>query len=37
MRFDDTNPEKEEQEYVDLIQRDVKWLGLIKLRSRRTT
>ena len=27
MRFDDTNPEKEEQEYIDAIQRDVRWLG----------
>jgi len=27
MRFDDTNPEKEEQEYVDSIIEDVKWLG----------
>ena len=27
LRFDDTNPEKEEQEYVDSIVDDVKWLG----------
>jgi glutaminyl-tRNA synthetase len=27
LRFDDTNPEKEEQEYVDSIQTDVRWLG----------
>ena len=27
MRFDDTNPEKEEQEYVDSILAAVKWLG----------
>lgn len=27
LRFDDTNPEKEEQEYVDSIIDDVKWLG----------
>ena len=27
MRFDDTNPEKEEQEYVDAIMKDVQWLG----------
>ena len=27
LRFDDTNPEKEEQEYVDSITEDVKWLG----------
>lgn len=27
LRFDDTNPVKEEQEYVDSIKKDVKWLG----------
>src|SRR5210317_1708371 len=27
LRFDDTNPIKEEQEYVDAIKNDVKWLG----------
>jgi len=27
LRFDDTNPTKEEQEYVDAIKRDVKWMG----------
>ncbi|ODS90004.1 MAG: glutamine--tRNA ligase [Chryseobacterium sp. SCN 40-13] len=27
LRFDDTNPEKEEQEYVDSIKEDVSWLG----------
>jgi glutaminyl-tRNA synthetase len=27
LRFDDTNPEKEETEYVDAIMEDVKWLG----------
>ena len=27
LRFDDTNPEKEEQEYDDSIQADVRWLG----------
>jgi glutamyl/glutaminyl-tRNA synthetase len=28
LRFDDTNPDAEEQEYVDGIANDVKWLGL---------
>ncbi|MFI5118316.1 MAG: glutamine--tRNA ligase/YqeY domain fusion protein [Terriglobales bacterium] len=28
LRFDDTNPEKEEQEYVDSIITDVRWLGV---------
>jgi glutaminyl-tRNA synthetase len=27
LRFDDTNPAKEEQEYVESIQQDVRWLG----------
>ncbi len=27
LRFDDTNPMKEEQEYIDAIERDVRWLG----------
>ena len=27
LRFDDTNPEKEEQEYIDVIKQDLSWLG----------
>ncbi len=27
LRFDDTNPAKEAQEYIDAIERDVRWLG----------
>jgi glutaminyl-tRNA synthetase len=27
LRFDDTNPAREEQEYIDAIQEDVRWLG----------
>jgi len=28
LRFDDTNPTKEEQEYIDAIERDLRWLGV---------
>src|SRR4030042_3849869 len=28
LRFDDTNPTKEEEEYVESLQADVRWLGL---------
>ena len=27
LRFDDTNPTKDEQEYIDAIEFDVRWLG----------
>ena len=27
LRFDDTNPEKEEQQYIDAIKKDISWLG----------
>ena len=27
LRFDDTNPEKEEHEFIESIQKDVRWLG----------
>ncbi|MFZ0989293.1 MAG: glutamine--tRNA ligase/YqeY domain fusion protein [Xanthobacteraceae bacterium] len=27
LRYDDTNPTKEDQEYIDAIERDVRWLG----------
>ena len=28
LRFDDTNPTREEQEYIDAIKKDIRWLGL---------
>ena len=28
LRFDDTNPTREEQEYIDAIKTDIRWLGL---------
>ena len=28
LRFDDTNPTREEQEYIDAIERDLRWLGV---------
>ena len=28
LRFDDTNPTKEEQEYIDAIMQDIRWLGV---------
>ena len=40
LRFDDTNPTKEEQEFIDAIKRDVHWLGFDwgeHLYTRRTT
>ena len=33
LRFDDTNPTKEEQEYIDAIEADVRWLGSIGART----
>ena len=27
LRFDDTNPEKEDVEYIEAIERDVRWMG----------
>jgi glutaminyl-tRNA synthetase len=32
LRFDDTNPAKEDQEYIDAIESDVKWLGFRMVR-----
>ena len=29
LRFDDTNPRREEQEYIEAIQRDIAWLGYV--------
>ena len=37
LRFDDTNPTKEDTEYVDSIQEDVRWLGLVSSKRRLQT
>ena len=37
LRFDDTNPEKESQEYIDSIQEDIRWLGSGPCSRPRTT
>ena len=37
LRFDDTNPTKEDVEYVDSIQEDVRWLGFDVGRRSRST
>lgn len=29
MRYDDTNPEKESQEYIEEIERNVRWMGYV--------
>ena len=37
LRFDDTNPIKEEQEYIDSIQADIRWLGCFHTQSQLPT